>query len=73
MTQRGMTITANAGTGYYASGYTVVPEGAATVRQDGDTFRVSALRQDCKVTIHFSAKTPANVHFVVPEGMTQHR
>lgn len=71
VTQRGMTITANAGTGYYASGYTVVPEGAATVRQDGDTFRVSALRQDCKVTIHFSAKTPANVHFAVPEGMTQ--
>ena len=71
VTQRGMTITANANTGYYASGYTVTPEGAATVRQDGDTFRVSALRQDCKVTIHFAAKTPATVHFSVPGGVTQ--
>ena len=71
VTQRGMTITANANTGYYASGYTVTPEGAATVHQDGDTFRVSALRQDCKVTIHFAAKTPATVHFSVPGGVTQ--
>ena len=31
VTQRGMTVTANANTGYYASGYTVTPEGAATV------------------------------------------
>lgn len=71
VTQRGMTITASAGTGYYASGCTVTPEGAATVRQDGDTFRVSALRQDCRVTIHFDAKTPAAVHFSVPDGVTQ--
>ena len=71
VTQRGMTITANANTGYYASGYTVTPEGAATVQQDGNTFRVSALRQDCKVTIHFAAKTPAAVHFSVPDGVTQ--
>jgi len=59
VTQRGMTVTANANTGYYASGYTVTPEGAATVLQNGNTFRISALRQDCKVTIHFAAKTPA--------------
>ena len=66
-----MTVTANANTGYYASGYTVTPEGAATVLQNGNTFRISALRQDCKVTIHFAAKTPAAVHFSVPDGVTQ--
>lgn len=71
VTQRGMTVTANANTGYYASGYTVTPEGAATVLQNGNTFRISALRQDCKVTIHFAAKTPAAVHFSVPDGVTQ--
>ena len=39
--------------------------------QNGNTFRISALRQDCKVTIHFAAKTPAAVHFSVPDGVTQ--
>ncbi len=67
----GMTITAKPAAGYYAVGCTVTPEGAATVRQDGNTFRVSAMRSDCTVTIHFAAKTAAKVHFVTPDGVTQ--
>ena len=68
---RGATITAKPTEGYYASGYTVTPEGAATVKQDGNVFRVSAMREDCTVTIHFAAKTAGTVHFSVPDGVTQ--
>ena len=68
---RGAAITAKPAEGYYASGYTVSPEGAAVVKQDGNVFRVSAMREDCTVTIHFAAKTAATVHFHVPDGVTQ--
>ena len=68
---RGAAITAKPAEGYYASGYTVSPEGAAVVKQDGNVFRVSAMREDCTVTIHFAAKTAATVHFYVPDGVTQ--
>ena len=68
---RGMTITAAPAEGYYASGCTVTPEGAATVRQEGNLFQVSALRQDCTVTVHFAAKTAAAIRFVIPDGVTQ--
>ena len=68
---RGATITAQPAEGYYASGYTVTPEGAAVVKQDGNVFRVSAMREDCTVTIHFAAKTAATVHFNVPAGVAQ--
>ena len=68
---KGAMITAKPATGYYASGYTVTPEGAAVVKQDGNVFRVSAMHEDCTVTIHFAAKTAATVHFNVPDGVTQ--
>ena len=68
---RGATITAKPAEGYYASGYTVAPEGAATVKQDGNIFRVSAMREDCTVTIHFAAKMAGTVHFSVPDGAAQ--
>ena len=68
---RGAAITAKPAVGYYASGYTVSPKGAAVVKQDGNVFRVSAMREDCTVTIHFAAKTAATVHFYVPDGVTQ--
>ena len=68
---RGAAITAKPAEGYYASGYTVEPEGAAVVKQDGNVFRVSAMREDCTVTIHFAAKTAATVHFHVPDGVAQ--
>ncbi len=71
VTPRGATITAQPAEGYYASGYTVEPEGAAVVKQDGNVFRVSAMREDCTVTIHFAAKTAATIHFSVPDGVAQ--
>ena len=71
VTTHGTTITAQPAEGYYASGYTVEPEGAAVVKQDGNVFRVSSMREDCTVTIHFAAKTAAVVQFSVPDGMTQ--
>ena len=67
----GMTITATPNVGYYVSGCTVEPEGAATVKQDGNRFRVSAMRQDCTITILFAAKTAATVAFSVPDGVMQ--
>ncbi len=69
--QKGMTVTAVPARGYYADGATVTPEGAAVVTQEGDLFRISSLRADCTITIHFSAKTPAVLHFAVPDGVTQ--
>ena len=68
---KGAMITAKPATGYYASGYTVTPEGAAVVKQDGNVFRVSAMHENCTVTIHFAATTAATVHFIVPDGVTQ--
>ena len=69
--RKGMTVTAVPARGYYADGATVTPEGAAVVTQEGDLFRISSLRADCTITIHFSAKTPAVLHFAVPDGVTQ--
>ena len=69
--RKGMTVTAVPARGYYADGATVTPEGAAVVTQEGDLFRISSLRADCTITIHFSAKTPAVLHFAVPNGVTQ--
>lgn len=70
-TMRGLIITAEPQEGYYTDGATVSPEGAATVTQTGDTLRVSGVKEDCTVTVHFSAKTPATIHFSTPEGVTQ--
>lgn len=63
------TVSAAPAEGYYASGYTVSPEGACTVTQDGNIFRVSDLKQDCTITIQFSPKAPATVSFSAPEGI----
>ena len=69
--RKGMTVTAVPARGYYADGATVTPEGAAVVTQEGDLFRISSLRADCTITIHFSAKTPAVLHFAVPNALYQ--
>lgn len=51
----GTVITASPNTGYAATGYTVTPEGAATVSQNGNTFTVSGIKQNCTVTILFTS------------------
>ena len=68
----GRTITATPATGYFIAGYEVT-SGTATVIQNGDgfgsTFKVNA-ESDCTVQIKFAARTPAQVRFSVPEGVT---
>ncbi len=64
----GRTITATPATGYYIAGYEVT-SGTATVTQSGNTFKVQA-ETDCTVQINFAARTPAQVNFSVPEGVT---
>ena len=65
----GNVITAAPKEGYYAAGYTVT-SGTASVRQDGNTFTVTATT-DCVVRIHFAARAVAAVTFSVPNGVTQ--
>lgn len=53
----------------YVAGYTLTPEGAATVtRESENAFRVENLTADCLLTIRFAAKTPAKITYSVPEG-----
>lgn len=71
VTLTGTTVTASPKEGYYATGATVSPTGAATVTQDGNRFFLSNITADCTVTVNFAAKTPATVTYSVPEGVTQ--
>ena len=64
----GNVVTAEPSEGAYVAGYTLTPEGAATVTQEGNTFRVENLTADCHLTVRFAAKTPAKITYFVPEG-----
>ena len=69
----GKTITAAPKTGYQiddTTPYTVSPAGAATVTRSGNVFTVSNLKDNCTVTIHFTARQTANVTYHVPSGVT---
>ncbi|MDD6643164.1 MAG: S-layer homology domain-containing protein [Firmicutes bacterium] len=62
-------VTATPTEGAYVDGYTLTPEGAATVTQEGENiFRVENLTADCILTVRFAAKTAAKVTYSVPEG-----
>lgn len=67
---RGLIITASPAEGYFTDGATVSPEGAASIEQKGDILRVHSVKEDCTVTVHFSAKTPAVLHFSTPDGVS---
>ncbi len=65
----GNVVTATPAEGAYVAGYTLTPENAATVTQEGEnTFRVENLTADCILTVQFAAKTAAKVTYSVPEG-----
>lgn len=64
----GNVVTAEPSEGAYVAGYTLTPEGAATVTQEGNTFRVENLTADCHLTVRFAAKAPAKITYSVPEG-----
>lgn len=65
----GNVVTAVPAENAYVVGYTLTPENAATVTQEGEnTFRVEELTADCILTVQFAAKTAAKVTYSVPEG-----
>lgn len=66
----GNTVTATPAEGYYASGYSVSPNGACNVKQDGNLFTISNITADCTVTIKFAEKQRAEISYVVPDGVT---
>ena len=51
--QDGNVITATPKEGYVVKDFTVDPEGAAVVAQDGNVFTVSSLTANCTITINF--------------------
>ncbi|MDR0889429.1 MAG: S-layer homology domain-containing protein [Oscillospiraceae bacterium] len=53
------------------SGWTLTPEDAATVTQNGNRFTVSNLTADCELVITFTRKTDALVQFVTPAGVSK--
>ena len=71
VSRTGMRLTAKPAAGYYVSGIQVEPEGAVTVKPDGDGYQLTALREDCTVTVEFSPKTPAQIQLHVPQGVSQ--
>ena len=66
----GNVITPSPKTGYEVSGYTVTPNGAATVTKSGTNYVVSNLTANCTITINFTQKTSYTVSFSVPTGVT---
>lgn len=67
----GSVVTATPAEGAYVAGYTLTPENAATVTQEGNVFRVTDMTADCLLTVNFAAKTRATVHYSVPDGCTK--
>ena len=53
------------------SGWSLQPEGAAAVAQDGNVFTVSDVREDCTLVVEFRQRVPATVIFSTPEGASQ--
>lgn len=68
VTQSDLRVIAAPAEGAYVAGWTLTPEDAATVTQEGNVFTVSDLKADCRLRVIFAAKTPAVVHYSVPEG-----
>lgn len=53
------------------SGWSLQPESAAAVAQDGNVFTVSDVREDCTLVVEFRQRVPATVVFSTPEGASQ--
>ncbi len=66
----GSTVIATPAEGYAVSGYTLSPEDAASVTQNGNLFRLSDLKSAVTLTVNFAPKTDATVTYVVPEGVS---
>ena len=55
--------------GWYAAGWTLEPEDAADVTQNGNNFYLSNVTADCTLTVRFAEKAAAVVHYAVPAGV----
>ena len=64
-------VTATPAEDAYVAGYTLTPENAATVEQEGNVFRVTEMTADCLLTVNFAAKPRATVQYSVPDGCTK--
>ncbi len=69
VTGSGKYYTAVPAEGYYAAGYTLDPADAAVVSQNGNSFRLSKVKADCTLTIHFALRSRAVLRFSVPDGV----
>lgn len=70
VTGSGRHFTAHPAEGWYAAGWTLSPEGAAEVSQNGNSFRLSNVTADCTLTVVFAEKSAAVLHFSVPAGVS---
>lgn len=52
------TVSAAPSPGWTPVGWSLTPEGAAAVEQNGNVFTVSALREDCTLTVRFELTNP---------------
>ena len=58
VTVSGLQIQAVPSPGWTVKGWTLSPENAATVLQNGNRFTLSAVREDCCLTVHFLLTNP---------------
>lgn len=64
----GNVVTAVPVNGMYASGFLLTPAYSATVVQEGNSFYITDVKEDCVLTIEFRSKDAAKVTFSVPAG-----
>ncbi|MBQ7870572.1 MAG: S-layer homology domain-containing protein [Oscillospiraceae bacterium] len=68
VTREGSTVTVLPNENADFTGWTLSPEDAATVTREGDILTVTGLTADCCLTVEFTEKPLATVHYVTPEG-----
>ncbi len=66
----GNVITAKPNEGYEVVGYTMSPEGAATVIRNGNVFTVTNQVRNCIITINFAEKAKTTLYYIVPPFVT---
>lgn len=67
----GRTVTAYPAPGCRTGSAVLSPADAATVTREGDVFYLTDVTADCCLTVSFEAKTPAQVCFSTPDGVSQ--
>lgn len=68
VTREGSTVTVLPNENADFTGWTLSPEGVAAVAREGNVLTVSGQTADCCLTVDFTEKPVATVHYVTPEG-----